>query len=84
MNDANTMTAVPAQVLQDLIRNFRMNIAMTGPVTRCEEVMEQQCAELQSHLTPEGYIDPNAGFTLEPFTMGDNVHYVDFGKQAQS
>jgi hypothetical protein len=81
MIEDNTMISVPAQVLQGLIWNYELNTAGSGPTNICEETMAKQCDELQAYLTPEGYVDPNKGFTLEPFTKGDNVHFVDFGKR---
>jgi hypothetical protein len=51
------MISVPAQVLQDLLWNYELNIAATGPTSKCEETMEEQCGVLQGYLTPEGYVD---------------------------
>ena len=78
MSDKDEMISVPAQVLQNLIWNYELNIAATGPTSKCEEVMEEQCGVLQGYLTPEGYVDPNEGFTFDDF---DNVEYVNFGKR---
>jgi hypothetical protein len=78
MIDKDTMISVPAQVLQDLLWNYELSIAATGPNSRCEELMEKQCGKLQKYLTPEDYVDPNAGFTFDDF---DNVEFVDFGKR---
>jgi len=46
MIDKDTMISVPAQVLQDLLWNFELNIAATGPTSKCEEAMEDQCCAL--------------------------------------
>jgi hypothetical protein len=45
------MISVPVQVLQDLIWNYELNTAGTGPTNKCEEVMTSQCEALQSFLT---------------------------------
>jgi hypothetical protein len=78
MSDKDEMISVPAQVLQDLLWNYGLNIAATGPTSKCEEVMEQQCGVLQGYLTPADYVDPHEGFTL-----GDceNIHFVNFRKR---
>ena len=78
MSDNDEMIPVPAQVLQNLIWNYGLNIAATGPTSKCEEVMEQQCGVLQGYLTPADYVDPHEGFTFEEF---DNVEFVDFRKR---
>jgi hypothetical protein len=49
MSDKDEMISVPAQVLQDLLWNYGLNIAATGPTSKCEEVMEQQCGVLQGY-----------------------------------
>jgi hypothetical protein len=76
-----TMISVPAQVLQDLIWNYELNSAWTGPTSRCEELMEKQCEALQVYLT-DADIDPDAaaleGFSFEEF---DNVEFVNFRKR---
>lgn len=78
MIDEDTMISVPAQVLQSLIWNYELNIAATGPTSKCEEAMEEQCGVLQGYLTPEGYVDPNEGFSFDDF---DNVEFVNFRKR---
>jgi len=45
------MISVPAQVLQGLIWNYELNIAATGPTSKCEEAMEEQCGVLQGVLS---------------------------------
>ncbi len=41
-------------------------------------LMEEQCGVLQGYLTPEDYVDPNEGFTLDDC---ENVHFVNFRKR---
>jgi hypothetical protein len=75
------MVTVPAMVLQDLVHNCELAVAGMG---RGEEVVGEQCRELQRYLNallPTDYVDPNEGFTLEEF---DNVMHVNFGNRDQS
>ena len=78
MSDKDEMISVPAQVLQGLIWNYELNIAATGPTSKCEEAMEEQCGVLQGYLTPEDYVDPNEGFTFDDF---NNIVFANFDKR---
>jgi hypothetical protein len=72
------MVSVPKMVLQDLIHNCELAVAGMG---KGEEYVGEQCRELQGYLDagePIGYVDPNEGFTLEPF---NNIYTADFGKK---
>lgn len=72
------MVSVPMEVLQSLIWNSELAVVGMGPV---EEAINRQSAELKRYITaaiPADYVDPNEGFTLEPFS---NVVTGDFGKK---
>ena len=70
---------VPAVLLQDLLWNIGLNWAGEELNSEMEKAIVEQAEKLQAILTPEDYVDPYAGFTLED--MG-NVEFVDFRKRA--
>jgi len=72
---------VPETLLQDLLWNIELNYAGEQLTSKMEEAIVRQAKELQAILTPDSYVDPYEGFTLED--MG-NVEFVDFGKRARS
>lgn len=75
------MVSVPVEVLQSLIWNSELAVVGMGVV---EGVVNKQCAELSRYLDaarPVDYVDPNEGFTLEPFS---NVVQADFGNRGNS
>ncbi len=74
------MVSVPKTVLQDLIWNIQLGATSIREPTKCDEMVEEQCDELQGYVNGEGYIDPNEGFSLEGY---ENVEFVDFRKRKQ-
>ena len=69
---------VSEAVFIELIWNYELNIAATGPTSKCEETMEAQCGVLQDYFAPEGYVDQHEGFTLDNF---NNIVFANLDKR---
>jgi len=76
---SDKMIEVPETLLQDLLWNIELNWAGEELTSEMEKAIVRQAQKIQDILTPEGYVDPFEGFTLED--MG-NVEFVDFRKRA--
>jgi hypothetical protein len=78
MSDKDEMISVSAMVLQDLIWNIQLNSAGIEAASESEKMIARQAEELQGYLTPEGYVDPNEGFSFDDF---NKVAYANFYKR---
>jgi hypothetical protein len=78
MRDKDEMIAIPASVLQALLWNVEQSMLEIVDPSACDKAIRSQSAELQDILTPEDYVDPNEGFTLDD---SNNIYYLNFGKR---